>query len=787
MEPPSYGRKAAAGAALLKAALCPTTPGNRPVDWHLGPNELQWFNLLVDELWPYSEAAVRDLLKKEVEARIPTLEFTKFSFGRSTPKLSKIDGVHHRTQAGGVELFAQLDWTGTPDISLKVGVGPLTTFTAGISQLSLSGQLVVSMRPFLPILPIIGTIGIHFLSSPDLHITFTGAGEKFPVKMVQDAIENVLMELMVVPHRILIDCAGVNGVRREQIPVSYAMLNSPPPMSVLQVCIVQARNLPAADSSGTSDPYVEIKLGAQSLRTRTIPKTLNPQWGDCDFFNFLVWDNTQVLHIRVYDEDTLSLDDYLGRVTNKTVVEVFESCKGEEGAWFALEGKTAGAQIRLKANWFAIRNTNIPRHVLSNAPVSCKKRHALKNLQPRDIAPGTECDICGQAIASIAQHFMGQVKGLVFGGEPSNVGAACAACDFRVCRKCVSEKQNPVGVLRVSLHTAKLPIRGAAAGESGDKLKVTVMASGVGEVTKTTKPAVGHEAKDLSMDAAVRNLADVAGLNVGMIARCLALPEKEVAERLARRRSEMSSFDLAWDDVVDFFVTTPLSKIKLKVELVPFVSLIGSGVKGTAEIDAGQVLLKSRDQQSWRGLLHLSNGVDITISLGLMALWPDQWEWKTGQMCLYTSSRTGQKFLTKITQVNPGDGSVMLELKPNEWMTREVQASLLSHYWVRGDACLYMSASQGKTFPTRIIDVDLQNGNVMIELKEGEWISYAVQATILSRFWEVGDDCIFWDKTKNLQVRTKIASVDASSASVAVELYPNYLIPINGQVEVLSR
>ena len=50
--------------------------------------------------------------------------------------------------------------------------------------------------------------------------------------------------------------------------------------SWLEVTIFEAKNLPAADDNGLSDPYVEINLGGDSSSRKTVvrKKTLNPRW-----------------------------------------------------------------------------------------------------------------------------------------------------------------------------------------------------------------------------------------------------------------------------------------------------------------------------------------------------------------------------------------------------------------------------------------------------------------------------------------------------------------------------
>eukprot|EP00966_Prymnesium_polylepis_P294252 6795609-Prymnesium_polylepis.1 len=113
---------------------------------------------------------------------------------------------------------------------------------------------------------------------------------------------------------------------------------------VVRVTLVRAEGLKAADSGGTSDPYVEVQLGKMKRTSRVIKKTLEPKWNEMLEFDTLgnaslssgtsavrapqqrrergdlVMREVQstALVLNVYDKDnklTGGLDDKLGQVT----------------------------------------------------------------------------------------------------------------------------------------------------------------------------------------------------------------------------------------------------------------------------------------------------------------------------------------------------------------------------------------------------------------------------------------------------------------------------------------
>ncbi|XP_059534078.1 multiple C2 and transmembrane domain-containing protein 2 isoform X5 [Myotis daubentonii] len=84
-------------------------------------------------------------------------------------------------------------------------------------------------------------------------------------------------------------------------------------IGILQVKVLKAVDLLAADFSGKSDPFCLLELGNDRLQTHTIYKTLNPEWNKV--FTFRVKDVHDALEVTVFDEDGDKPPDFLGRVS----------------------------------------------------------------------------------------------------------------------------------------------------------------------------------------------------------------------------------------------------------------------------------------------------------------------------------------------------------------------------------------------------------------------------------------------------------------------------------------
>ena len=89
--------------------------------------------------------------------------------------------------------------------------------------------------------------------------------------------------------------------------------------SVLMVYLISASNLPAMDKCGTSDPYVVVCLfPSQEKQVSTVVrKSLNPTFKQkFHFRNVYPSDiGSMILYFDVYDQDKLTKDDVIGRVT----------------------------------------------------------------------------------------------------------------------------------------------------------------------------------------------------------------------------------------------------------------------------------------------------------------------------------------------------------------------------------------------------------------------------------------------------------------------------------------
>ncbi|KGL74331.1 Multiple C2 and transmembrane domain-containing protein 2, partial [Tinamus guttatus] len=110
-------------------------------------------------------------------------------------------------------------------------------------------------------------------------------------------------------------CPLGDPTERKQISQRYCIKNSfqdIKDIGFLQVKVLKAADLLAADFSGKSDPFCVLELGNDSLQTHTVYKNLNPEWNKV--FTFPIKDIHDVLEVTVFDEDGDKPPDFLGKV-----------------------------------------------------------------------------------------------------------------------------------------------------------------------------------------------------------------------------------------------------------------------------------------------------------------------------------------------------------------------------------------------------------------------------------------------------------------------------------------
>jgi hypothetical protein len=115
-------------------------------------------------------------------------------------------------------------------------------------------------------------------------------------------------------------------------------------MGNLRVDVLDAQDLPAADSNGKSDPYAKFELnGLEVFKTKTQKKTLNPAWNE--FFNVPIPSRAAAkFKATVWDWDFADKPDFLGGTDLD--LGTLEPFRAQEFK-YVLDGKSGVLRVRM--------------------------------------------------------------------------------------------------------------------------------------------------------------------------------------------------------------------------------------------------------------------------------------------------------------------------------------------------------------------------------------------------------------------------------------------------------
>ncbi|XP_049341861.1 rasGAP-activating-like protein 1 [Astyanax mexicanus] len=140
--------------------------------------------------------------------------------------------------------------------------------------------------------------------------------------------------------------------------------------------IVEGRNLPAKDVSGTSDPYCIVKVDNEVVaRTATVWKNLNPFWGEEYTLHLPMGFHTLTFY--VMDEDTIGHDDVIGKISLSKEVIANQS-KGIDN-WLNLTRVDPDEEVQ--------GEIHVALEIHRDAKTTCLRCHVIeaRDLAPRDI------------------------------------------------------------------------------------------------------------------------------------------------------------------------------------------------------------------------------------------------------------------------------------------------------------------------------------------------------------------------------------------------------------------
>ena len=286
-----------------------------------GKELTEWGNKMLQLMWPWIaqwvEQKVKDgiapVLAKEKPFFIKKMNLVRCTPGPKAPRGIGVS-VHDSVKDNNVIMDMDIVWVGEPEFEFQIQTaGPtitlsMTEFTFAAPMRFLCGPLVLGAPPFK-------TVGASCLKPPFVNFTFkingldvtnASAGNMKIAQAIDRAMRKVIAQKLLYPNHLIIKLERSADVN---------LLKAKTPAGLLYVKLVSGSDLVVMDLIA-SDPYAMLTVGAVTQQSTVKGATLFPEWNES--FDFLVHDKRgQVLEVRLFDQDTFSNDDPMGRVEIK--------------------------------------------------------------------------------------------------------------------------------------------------------------------------------------------------------------------------------------------------------------------------------------------------------------------------------------------------------------------------------------------------------------------------------------------------------------------------------------
>ncbi|WJX90370.1 Synaptotagmin-5, variant 2 [Trifolium repens] len=275
---------------------------------------LNWLNSHLTKIWPYVNEAASELIKTSVEPILEeykpmvlsSLKFSKFTLGTVAPQFTGVTIIEDG--GDGVTMELEMQWDGNPSIILDIKTLVGVALPVQVKNIGFTGVFRLIFKPLVNEFPGFGAVSYSLRQKKKLDFTLkVVGGDISAIPGLYDAIEGAIRDAVE---------DSITWPVRKVVPIlpgDYSDLELKP-VGILEVKLVQAKDLTNKDIIGKSDPYAVLyirPLRNRTKKSKTINNDLNPIWNE--HFEFIVEDaSTQHLFVKVYDDEGLQSSELIG-------------------------------------------------------------------------------------------------------------------------------------------------------------------------------------------------------------------------------------------------------------------------------------------------------------------------------------------------------------------------------------------------------------------------------------------------------------------------------------------
>ncbi|CAN4094602.1 unnamed protein product [Withania somnifera] len=276
--------------------------------------KLTWLNSHLEKLWPYVDEAASELVRSNVEpileqyrpVILASLKFSKFTLGTVAPQFTGISIIEDGSE--GITMELEMQWDGNPSIILDIKTYVGVALPVQVKNIGFTGIFRLIFRPLVDQFPCFGAVCYSLRQKKKLDFTLKViGGDMTAIPGLSDAIEGTIRDAIE---------DSITWPVRKVIPIlpgDYSDLELKP-TGVLEVKLVQAKELTNKDLIGKSDPFAVLyvrPLRDRMKKSKIINNDLNPIWNE--HFEFVVEDPlTQHLVVKIYDDEGLQSAELIG-------------------------------------------------------------------------------------------------------------------------------------------------------------------------------------------------------------------------------------------------------------------------------------------------------------------------------------------------------------------------------------------------------------------------------------------------------------------------------------------
>lgn len=299
---------------------------------HNDEESIMWLNTAIRQIWHQGHTEISnkvgDMVNEKLDALLSKrtlpvgVTLDKLDLGSTMPTLEAFKIFKTAHDIYELEFTAAYFSKAEVIVSIFVKVfGPFFKMPITLKHLDIKGRIRIELR-LSKAIPFITRLRVSLVEPPLLHLSlclgsFNILHAPWLSSLLWEQVNKQVEKNIVYPAEFL-----------WQVPDEFEELRRSGPVvaGLVEVRLVEARSLSAADSGGTSDPYAVITIkkadgsmdSSQTKQTKYINQTLNPQWNEV--FRFKVNDLCrEFLYIEVKDHDLIGADDPLGNCSFELV------------------------------------------------------------------------------------------------------------------------------------------------------------------------------------------------------------------------------------------------------------------------------------------------------------------------------------------------------------------------------------------------------------------------------------------------------------------------------------